>query len=498
VKRTVALTATLALALVAAGGVGAGILPAPTTSAEAPTSSPGPAARPTAKVERQTLAERETLTGSLGYPPARPLTSGLAGTLTRLPAEGKVITRGQTTVEIDGRSGGILLYGSRPAWRDLGPGSPPGADIRQLKENLRALGFLKGKSALDASWDKATTAAVKRWQRHLHVKVTGRVALGSVVFRPGPVRVGAHRAELGDAVGPGTPVYDATGDAQQITADLKADRRRLVHVGDPVNILLPGGARTTGTIRSIGAVAHASPDGSSTTISLEIALDDASVAAGYDQATVSIEITTQVARDVLAVPVTALVALRGGGYAVEVVRGGTTELVRVEPGMFADGYVEVTATGLDDASHLERRYPGVRFVPGDGRSLPFEDRSFDIVHASAVIEHVGTRADQARFLAELWRVARVGIMLTTPNRWFPVELHTSLPVLHWLPSQIYRWVLRRIGLDFHAEVSNLNLLSRRDATKLGRAAGIPVDVRAVRLAGWPSNLVVIARRPATA
>lgn len=156
---------------------------------------------------------------------------------------------------------------------------------------------------------------------------------------------------------------------------------------------------------------------------------------------------------------------------------------------------QVTATGIDDASHLEQRYPGVRFVPADGRSLPFEDRSFDLVHASAVIEHVGTREGQARFLAELWRVARIGLVVTTPNRWFPVELHTSLPLLHWLPAPTYRWFLRRIGLGFYAEETNLNLLSRRDLLALSRVTGIPIEVRAVRLAGWPSNLVIIARRP---
>lgn len=156
---------------------------------------------------------------------------------------------------------------------------------------------------------------------------------------------------------------------------------------------------------------------------------------------------------------------------------------------------QVTATGLDDASHLERRFPGVRFVPGDGRSLPFDDRSFDIVHASAVIEHVGTRDDQARFLAELWRVARVGIVVTTPNRWFPIELHTSLPVLHWLPPRLHRRTLRRLGLGFYAEVSNLNLLDRRSLEQLGRTLEIPIDVHVVRLARWPSNIVAIARRP---
>jgi peptidoglycan hydrolase-like protein with peptidoglycan-binding domain len=297
-------------------------------------------------VARRTLAERETLNGALGYPSARPFKSGLAGTLPRLPAEGRILKRGDFTVELDGRPAGILLYGARPAWRDFGPGMTAGADVRQLKENLRALGFLKSTTTLSASWDKATTAAVKRWQRHLHLKVTGRLPLGSVVFRPGPVRVGEHQAELGDGVGPGTPLFEATEDAQLITASLRADRRRLVKVDDPVRILLPGGASTTGKVRSVGAVAKASPDGSASTVDLVVALDDPAIAAGYDQATVSLEITTQLAQDVLAVPVTALVALRGGGYAVEVVRGGTTELVKVQTAMFADGYVEVSGAGL--------------------------------------------------------------------------------------------------------------------------------------------------------
>jgi peptidoglycan hydrolase-like protein with peptidoglycan-binding domain len=342
----VALTGTLALALVVAAGAGARLLPATAASAGSPAPSAGTDTRPTAAVERRSLAEQVTLTGTLGYPKATPLKSGVAGTVTRLPAEGSLLSRGQPTGEIDGRPTGFLLFGDRPAWRDLGPSATPGPDILALKENLRALGYLPGTTALTSAWDPSTTAAIKSWQKALGLPITVGLPLGSVVFRPGPLRVGAQTVALGDAIGPGTPLYDTTDATAQVTAELRADLRHLVHVGDQVSILLPGGATAKGSISTIGAVAHPSPDGSSTTITLSVTLDDPSVAASYDQATVSVAITTAVAKDVLAVPVTALLALRGGGYAVEVVRGPTSQLVPVVPGMFASGEVAVTGTGL--------------------------------------------------------------------------------------------------------------------------------------------------------
>src|SRR5262249_33330228 len=87
---------------------------------------------------------------------------------------------------------------------------------------------------------------------------------------------------------------------------------------------------------------------------------------------------------------------------------------------------KITASGLEDGSHLEQRYPGLRFVQLRPGPLPFEDGGFDVAHSSAVIEHVGSRASQEHFLRELWRVSRWGIFVTTPNRWFPVEFHTVL------------------------------------------------------------------------
>jgi ubiquinone/menaquinone biosynthesis C-methylase UbiE len=156
----------------------------------------------------------------------------------------------------------------------------------------------------------------------------------------------------------------------------------------------------------------------------------------------------------------------------------------------------VTATGLEDASFLERLYPGMRFVQADGLDLPFPDRSYDYVHSSAVIEHVGSSERQATFLRELWRVARGGIFVTTPNRWFPVEFHTILPVIHYLPPKAFRACLRALGNEFFADEANLNLMSRASLWRAAQAAGLEsFEIQTVPLAGWPSNLLLIARRP---
>lgn len=157
----------------------------------------------------------------------------------------------------------------------------------------------------------------------------------------------------------------------------------------------------------------------------------------------------------------------------------------------------ITAVGIDEASFLEDLYPGLTFHRADGRALPFADRSFDFVHSSAVLEHVGSREQQSTFLAELWRICRKGIFVTTPNRWFPVEFHSLLPVLHWLPAPAFRATLRAIGHDLLAHEANLNLMSRHDLLRAAKAAGITgARVEGARLCGWTSNLLLIAGRAA--
>lgn len=155
----------------------------------------------------------------------------------------------------------------------------------------------------------------------------------------------------------------------------------------------------------------------------------------------------------------------------------------------------VTAVGIDDASFLRDQYPGIRFVMADGLRLPFGDRAFDVVHSSAVIEHVGSFARQCAFVAECCRVARRAVFITTPNRWFPVEFHTVLPLVHWLPKEVFRALMRRTGRGFFAEERNLNLMT---ASALSRAAaanrGFRYEMSSVSLTGWPSNLLLNMRR----
>jgi SAM-dependent methyltransferase len=94
----------------------------------------------------------------------------------------------------------------------------------------------------------------------------------------------------------------------------------------------------------------------------------------------------------------------------------------------------ITALGLHDGARFRERHPGVRYVQGDACDLPFADGEFDVVHSNAVIEHVGAHARQEAFVREAVRVGR-RVFLTTPNRWFPVEVHTRLPFVHWLPDE---------------------------------------------------------------
>jgi hypothetical protein len=156
----------------------------------------------------------------------------------------------------------------------------------------------------------------------------------------------------------------------------------------------------------------------------------------------------------------------------------------------------ITAVGVDDASFLEREYRGLSFVRANGLQLPFRDRSFDVVHSSAVLEHVGNFDNQVRLISECIRVANRALFMTTPNRWFPVEFHTVLPLVHWLPKSYFRTIMRKTGREFFAEEANLNLMSRNDLSRGAAAAIDPVAwnywVEVMSLVGWPSNLLLIA------
>lgn len=151
----------------------------------------------------------------------------------------------------------------------------------------------------------------------------------------------------------------------------------------------------------------------------------------------------------------------------------------------------IVAAGLQDASFLEARYPGLRYVEADAVRLPFADKSFDLIHSSAVIEHVGSLANQAAMIAEALRVARRGICLTTPNRWFPIEFHTVTPLIHWLPKPACRAIFRKLGFGPLAEEASLNLMTEGELRLVTQGmSGWRFNFAGTRLWGWKSNLIL--------
>ena len=155
----------------------------------------------------------------------------------------------------------------------------------------------------------------------------------------------------------------------------------------------------------------------------------------------------------------------------------------------------LTACSVEDCSNLETAFPGLAFRRIASRRLPAADREFDVAVSFAVLEHVGSRAEQRAFMAELTRVAD-SFLLYAPYRYFPVEVHTFVPLMHWLPAPWYRAVWRRIGLEFWADEANLNLMGLRELGPLLPAHG-RTQVRLLRTFGVPSNIEVWWTREAS-
>jgi peptidoglycan hydrolase-like protein with peptidoglycan-binding domain len=338
VKRLVWLVTGLAIGAVLAGGAGYA-LQSSRTNASAPPESVVQLS--TASVEQRTLESTEELDGTLGYSGEGLITNGLAGTVTRLPEEGQVLEQGDTILQVDGKPRSVLLYGDVPAWRTMRDGIGKGTDVKQLETALKALGYLGRKHVPDRDFNQATENAVEEWQEDLGVSKDGVVNLGEVVFQPGPVRIEGLELELGARANPGAPVATTTSATRVVTVELDADRQDILAVGDGVGIELPDGSETTGTVREIGSVATGGADGGTPSVTVTIELDDPASTGTLDGAPVTVNVVRDRRENVMAVPVESLLALREGGYAVQVVDGGGSHLVGVDLGLFEDGWVQV-------------------------------------------------------------------------------------------------------------------------------------------------------------
>ena len=151
----------------------------------------------------------------------------------------------------------------------------------------------------------------------------------------------------------------------------------------------------------------------------------------------------------------------------------------------------IVACGIEPTTHWNSVFPKIPYIRGDGLRLSFGNQMFDIVFCSAVIEHVGSRRNQAKLIRECLRVGRT-LFLTTPDRTCPVELHTFIPILHWLPLPVFRWFLSK--LPSHSYLADERVLNPLTAGDLKRMVptGSMMRLKKYTIFGIPTNLLILA------
>ena len=321
---------------------------------------PAPAANDTAggelastdEVTRKTLIDGETVDGELGFGEGVSLATAVPGTLTWAPVSGSTVRRGQRLYEIDA-SPVTLLYGSTPAYRELSSGLD-GKDVRQLERNLSAMGYTG--FTVDDEFTYYTSVAVEEWQEDLGVAETGVLELGQIVFEDGPIRIDTQDVGEGELLVAGTVVLAYTGTQQRATLDLDPGQRRFADRGTRAVVTLPDGSTVEGRVRGAelvveqGESAEADPE---TVLRVSLEFTDRRAiraVADYPSAAVDVTFTAERRKNVLTVPIAALVAVAEGGYGLEVVDDTTTHYESIETGMFAQGRVEVSGVGITEGT----------------------------------------------------------------------------------------------------------------------------------------------------
>lgn len=333
--------------------------------AHAPDTPAASVAIGTAEVTQGTLTERVQVGGLLGYAGSYTVDhQGAPGVLTAGPDSGDTIGRGGVLYRVADAPVRLLL-GGVPAYREFRYGMSDGPDVRQLERNLVAMGFDPyHRITVDRHFSAATATAIRRWEAswgRTAYQRTGRLSQGEIVFLPTPLRVTQLQVRVGGTVGPGTTVLTGTSTSRAVTAQLDTAQRSTVHAGDQVEVTLPDADPIRGRVTAVGQVATApsadagngpqqpaNPDTATVPLTIAVRLPRGS---GLDQAPVTVDIVTGTRRDVLLIPIAALLARPGGGYQVRLAGGAA---VQVEPGSFDEstGQVEIVR-GLTASQTVE-------------------------------------------------------------------------------------------------------------------------------------------------
>ena len=342
-----------ALVVVAALIAGIAIV---TAHAHKPAPPPAAAQVSTATVTRTNLANSQTLSGTLGFGAASTVTGKGTGTITSLPQAGATISRGDALYGVDDQPV-VLFYGSSPLYRTLSmptDGTPPpsGPDVAVVASNLKALGY---KVPSGDTFTQALSDTIKKWQKKVDMAQTGTLGVSQIVVFPGAVRINGIQAQLGDSAA--EPVLAVTPTDKVITVPVAATNMSGIATGNKVSITLPNGQQVPGTVGAISQTIQANNNqqqqqdqNTPPNVNVTIAADNAADVANLTAAPVQVTFTTSGKNNVLAVPVTALLALRGGGYALQLPNG---KLIGVQTGLFANGEVEVSGPGVTEGLRVQ-------------------------------------------------------------------------------------------------------------------------------------------------
>ncbi|WP_037863769.1 hypothetical protein [Streptomyces sp. NRRL S-340] len=346
-------------ALLVVGAAGTGAVTWRNTHTGRDTAAAAPAPSHTATVTRTDLSDSRTLPGTLGYGKPRVLKGTGQGTVTEVPKPGARAARGTALYRIDDRPVPVF-FGDTPFFRTLDKTGVRGHDVSVLADNLVALGYDIGSAATAQSgagddgalFTPALAAALKRWQHDTGQQATGTLVPGRAVVLPGAVRVDTVQAQPGDPAD--SPLFAYTAAAKAVTVPVAATDVGTVKAGTRAGITLPDGRTIRGRVTALGRTAQGGTEGGQpqtgpATLDVTVVPDRAKDVQSLDAAAVQVRFDTVTRKGVLAVPVSALVALKEGGYALQRPDG---TLVAVTTGMFAGGQVEVSGQGVTEGSKV--------------------------------------------------------------------------------------------------------------------------------------------------
>ncbi|NUO45106.1 MAG: hypothetical protein HOV82_24105 [Streptomyces sp.] len=355
-RRAKAAAALSALLVVSVSGAGAVVWSGAHSGRD--TEAAAPLRVRTATVTRTDLSDSRTLPGTLGFGRSHVLKGTGQGVVTALPKPGARAVRGQALYRVDDRPVPVL-FGATPFFRTLSKTGVRGRDVGVLGDNLRALGYATGPAGAsrDAGEGEQFTpglaAALKRWQHDTGQDATGTLVPGRAVVLPGAVRVDTVQAQVGDPAD--APLLTYTSAAKSVTVPVEATDVGSIKVGDKAQITLPDGRTVRATVKALGRTVQgggaqdAAAQTGPATVDVSVVPHRAADVAGLDAAAVQVRFDATARKGVLTVPVSALLALREGGYALQRPDG---TLVAVRTGMFAGGLVEVSGKGLTEGSKV--------------------------------------------------------------------------------------------------------------------------------------------------